>query len=409
MAGNLRSQPIKQFSEDPLVFAGEIQQFFASITSPTTGMKVREMMEPFIGVWSTPAYSDKERTLVIGGANALLQRKMTNYPDFYYYLITVHQLKMRGNKGAIELWMQDMYPVATNGTIKQVKDYLEQFGLITHDRILFQSSSFNWYVSDTLLRLEFDTALALVYKKTDLACASKKDTSRIYHTDGRFYPVSETWIGSKGRVTWERLGMDRDSIYADLSEYQANLRTSDYHADSVRFVNKKYFKEPLFGQFDDRVLSSPPGPGSSFPQFSSYLKNYEIKNLFKNMDYVGGFSVEGLKVIGSGEINANASIIISRKGKVLAQIRSNAFQIDGDKLSANPAALSIFTNGDSIYHPGLQLKYFDEKRQLVMFSSESGLSQSPFFNGYHEIDMDCWRHVLEPRPEFRRFRIGAGH
>lgn len=387
LGSSLKSQPIKSFSEDPLTFSGEIQQFFANITSPTTGMKVREMMDEFIGAWSTPAYSDKERSLVIGGANALLQRRLSNYPDFYHYLITVHQLKTRGNRGALEIWIQDMYPVATNGSLKQIKDYLEQFTLLTRDRILYQSSSFQWYVNDTLLHFEYDTALALVYKKVDLICASKKDTSRIYDTRGRFYPNSEFWYGQKGRVTWERLGVDEDTIYADLSNYAANLRSSEYHADSVRFINKKYFQEPLFGQLDERVLSSPPGPGSSFPKFSSYLKNYEIRNLFKNMDYVGGFSVEGTKVIGSGEINANASITISRNGQIRAQIRSNAIQIEGNQVSANPAALSIYTDGDSIYHPGLQMKYFDEKRQLIMLRPESGISQSPFFDGYHEIDM----------------------
>jgi hypothetical protein len=388
-AGGLNAQAIKQFSEDPLTFAGEIQQFFANISSPTTGMKVREVMEPFIATWSTPAYSDKERSLVIGGANALLQRKLPNYPDFYYFLITVHELKTRASRGSLETWVQDMHLVAVNGSLKQIKEYLEQYALITRDGILNQSSSFEWRVSDTNLVMDIDTSLYLVYKKTDLSCASKKDTSRVYQTGGRFYPKSLTWYGLKGKVTWERLGLDDDSIYAELSAYSVNLQGSEYQADSVKFINKEFFSEPLFGQLNDRVLSSPPGPGSSYPQFSSYLKNYEIRNLFKNIDYIGGFNVEGTKVIGSGEINENASLVISRNGRVLAQIRSNAFQIQGNQISANPASLSIITDGDSIYHPGLQLKYFDDKRQLIMYRPESGISESPFFNGYHEIDMDC--------------------
>lgn len=388
-ATGLKAQALKKFSDDPMTFSAEIQQFFANITSPTTGMKVREVVEPFVALWSTPAYSDKERTLVIGGANALLQRKLLNYPDFYYYLVTIQQLKTHGSRGALELWLQDMYPVAINGSIKQLKDYLEQYAFITRDRILSQTASVIWAVSDTMLHLEYDTALALIYNKTDLMCASRKDTSRIFNTNGIFYPKWQVWYGSKGRVTWERLGLDKDSIYADLYKYTISVTVADYKADSVRFVNKKYFREPLFGQFSDRVLSSPPSPSSVYPQFSSYLKNYEIRNLFKNMDYVGGFSVEGSKVIGSGEVNANASIIISSKGKVRARIRSNAFQIEGDKISANPVAFSIVTDGDSIYHPALQMKYLNDKRQLVMMRAENGVSQSPFFNGYHGLDMFC--------------------
>lgn len=386
---NLKSQAIKKFSEDPLVFTGEIQQFFANISSPTTGLKVREILEPFVATWSTPAYNDKERSLVIGGANALLDRRLANYPDFYHYLIAVHELKRKANRGALEAWIQDLYPLAVNGSIKQIKDYLEQYALIARDGVLFQSSSFEWSVSDTGLLVDFDTALYITYRKTDLLCASRKDSSKIYGTYGRFYPKWLLWLGQKGRVTWERLGLPEDSIYVDLSNYRIFLRGAEYSADSVKFVNKLYFREPLFGQMSDRVLSSPPGPASSYPQFSSYLNNYEIRNLFKNIDYIGGFRVEGTKVIGSGEVGENASLVIYRKGKVIAQIRSNAFQIDGENISANPASLSIIANGDSIYHPGLQLKYFNDKRQLVMFRPEAGISQSPFFNGYHGIDMNC--------------------
>jgi hypothetical protein len=258
-----------------------------------------------------------------------------------------------------------------------------------HEGILFQSSSFSWFISDSSLNLEYDTAIRVIYKKANLTCASKKDTSIILNTVGVFYPQTQEWEGQKGRVTWERVSFDPDSVYADLSSYRIDLKFSEYHADTVKLVNKKYFKEPLFGELIEKVLSSPPGPGSSYPQFNSYLKNYEIRNLYKDIDYQGGFSIEGARVIGSGEIDKNASLFILKDGKIQAHIRSNAFRIQGDQITANPASLSILTAGDSIYHPGLQLKYFNDKRQLVMFRPESGISQSPFFNGFHEIDMDC--------------------
>lgn len=383
------AQPIKQFSEDHSKFAEEVQVYFSNITSPTVGIRVRELLNPFVAAWETNVYNDKERAMIVANANLLLERKVSNYPDFFNYISIIQGLKQRGNRQAIEFWSQDLNKKATELNLRNLQAYIEQYRAFVSDRILVQSSSFNWLVSDTSIHLEYDTAIRVIFKKTDLECASRKDTSRIYGTSGVFLPDAQTWEGRKGRTTWERVGLSSDSVYADLSAYQVNMKFSEYKADSVRLINKKYFREPIFGELNEKVLSSPPGPTSSYPQFSSYLKNYEIKNLYKGIDYRGGFSFEGARVIGSGEVNENASLYIRRDEKLLAQIRSNAFRIQDDQISANPASLSIITDGDSVYHPGLQLKYFDDKRQLIMFRAETGISQSPFFNGYHNIDMNC--------------------
>jgi len=383
----LQSQHVKDFSEDPLQFSDEIQVLFSGISSPSLGIKIRELLNPFVASWNSNEYGDKERAMVIANANDLLQRRLNPHPDFYNYISIIHGLKKKGNRDAVVIWSQVLKDKSNGLNLRQMQSYLEKYALFINNGILFQSSSLTWYVTDTSLHLEYDTAIRVIYRRTDLACASRRDTSLIFGTSGVFYPETQFWTGRKGRVTWERVGLSRDTVYADLSSYTVNLKIAEYRADSVRLINRRYFREPIFGRLEEKVLSSAPGPGSSYPQFTSYLKNYEIRNLFKNIDYQGGFSVEGARVIGSGEINQNASIFISRDGRVRAHIRSNAFRIQGDQITANPSSLSIYTDGDSIYHPGLQMKFFGDRRQLVMFRPESGISQSPFFNGYHAIDM----------------------
>jgi hypothetical protein len=385
----LRSQLVKSFTEDPVQFPGEVQLLFSSISNPATGMKVRELLNPFLETWHLNVYNDSERALIMSNANSLLQRKMSSYPDIYNYFSVIYNLKKKGNREAVLIWSEDLKNRIAGQKQRQIQSYLEQYELMFHEGILFQSSSFSWFISDTSFHLEYDTAIRVIYRKANLTCASKKDTSVILKTVGVYYPQTQQWEGQNGRVTWERVGLDPDSVYADLSSYRINLKYSEYHADTVKLVNKKYFKEPLYGDLIEKVLSSPPGPGSSYPQFNSYLKNYEIHNLYKDIDYQGGFSIEGARMIGSGEVDKNASLFIMKDGKIRAHIRSNAFNIQGNQITANPASLSILTDGDSIYHPGLQLKYFNNKHQLVMFRLESGISESPFFNGFHEIDMEC--------------------
>ncbi|MBW6459555.1 MAG: hypothetical protein K0B08_03190 [Bacteroidales bacterium] len=382
-----QAQHVKNFSEDPLQFSDEIQVLFSGISSPALGIKIRGLLNPFVASWNSNEYNDKERAMVISNANDLLQRRLSPHPDFYNFISIIHGLKKKGNREAIVIWSQVLKDKSAGLNLRQMQAYLEQYADLVNNGVLNRTSSSTWYVSDTSLHLDYDTAIRVLYKRTDLVCTSRRDTSRIFGTSGAFYPEAQFWSGQRGRVTWERVRLPRDSVYADLSSYNINLKLSEYRADSVRLINKKYFREPIFGMFEEKVLTSAPGPGSSYPQFSSYLKNYEIRNLFKNIDYLGGFSVEGSRVIGSGEVNQNASLFISGGGRIKAHIRSNAFRIQGEQITANPSSLSIYTNGDSIYHPGLQMKYFGDRRQLVMFRPESGISQSPFFNGYHAIDM----------------------
>ena len=384
-----KAQVVKTFSGDPAKFSSEVELMYDNVTSPTVGMKIRDLTKPFLEAWDANIFTEEERALVISNANLLISRKMPNYPELYNYFASVHFLKKKGNRNALMIWMEDLAKKVPDMTQRRIQEYLERYQLLTAENTLFKSSTFAWFISDSSLHLEYDTIVRITYKFADLTCATRKDTTRIRKTDGVYYPDYQDWIGNKGKVTWERVKFNPDSVFAELAHYRINMNVSEYQADTVKLINKKYFRSPLYGRLTEKVLATAPGPTSTYPQFVSYLRNYEIKDIFKDVDYRGGFSVEGARVIGSGEVNENALLTIYQKGKVRMQIRSVAFRIMGDQISANPAALSIFTDGDSIFHPSLQLKYFNDKRELVMYRPESGISQSPFFDGFHGLDMDC--------------------
>ena len=42
---------------------------------------------------------------------------------------------------------------------------------------------------------------------------------------------------------------------------------------------------------------------------------------------------------------------------------------------------------DSIYHPGLRMKYNKQNKELSFLRYEGGLTQSPYFDTYHKLDM----------------------
>jgi hypothetical protein len=389
ISGTSLAQSVKSFSGDPVKFPAEAESLLSDISSPTIVLKIRELILSFTENWEAGVFNDEEKAIIISNANILLERKLKPYPNLYQYISIVHNLKNKGNKPAVLIWCQDFQNRIPAMTQRRIESYLNQYESLAHNNILYESSTFNWYCSDTAIYFEYDTAIRVIYRNVDVTCATRKDTSVIFSTSGMFYPGTYKWTGRKGRVTWEKVGLSPDSVFADLSHYEIIMKLAEYEADTVTFINKKYFKTPLYGKVVDKIQATAPGPTSTYPQFISYLKNYEIRNLFKDIDYQGGFSVEGPKVIGTGEVNENATILIYRDGKVKVRIRANAFRIRGDQISANPASISIFIDSDSVFHPGMQMNYFADKRRLEMFRPESGLSESPFFDGFHEIDMDC--------------------
>ncbi|NJK98581.1 MAG: hypothetical protein HC905_29960 [Bacteroidales bacterium] len=84
----------------------------------------------------------------------------------------------------------------------------------------------------------------------------------------------------------------------------------------------KYFAQPILGKLHHEVVPVPSPEQADYPRFDSYNKRYRINKLYEGVDYDGGFSMRGSKVVGSGSETEDAIISISNKGKVLMVVRS---------------------------------------------------------------------------------------
>ncbi len=382
-------QSVKSLPEDPARFPVELESVFSSVTSPSAGIQIRDMLIPFLEYWNAGLFSEKEQKNIIRQSNIVMGKRLVVFPNLYRYISAVYHLKRFGNEGALTIWMEDFDKQIPESSQGRSEKYLEQYEALFARNRLYESGTYNWYTSDTSIRMEYDTAMKIIYRDVLLTCATRKDTSRIYNTSGIFYPGTLEWKGMKGRVTWERVGLDPDSVYADFQDYRINMKKFEYRVDSAGFMNKKYFTRPILGVFKDETLTSPPGPNSTHPQFEAYLNTLEIKDLFRNIDYLGGFTQQGLRITGSGAGDGNASLSLKRGPKEIARIRAKAFRLHQNQVTANPASITIPLDEDSIYHAGLQMKYFVDSAQLLLYQEKDATNRSPFFNSYHDLDMDC--------------------
>jgi len=250
-----------------------------------------------------------------------------------------------------------------------------------------QTNTEAWYVRKGTYKFAFDSVPYFVFSSANLACVVRNDSACIYDTKGSYYPLSQIWTGKGGKVYWDRTGLGRDVVYAKLAGYKIDTRTIFYSADSVLFYHGGYFKKNLLGRLEDKAMVDITAENATFPKFTMYQGSQVYINLFKDIEFFGGFSLQGARVIGKPAADGFARIEIKHKNKPFISLKSTEFAIWPDKFVSIRASAMIFIADDSIFHPSIPVRYNLGNNELVMSRGEEGLSQSPFFNTYHRLDM----------------------
>jgi hypothetical protein len=384
------AQMIKEFHRNK-------NDYFLDLTAVLQGTSNKEylakgetLLENFAGVWESGYFKPHHREKIYDVSESMLNKTMRAYPHFYEFascLLLFVEKKFNNND--LELWLTELDTLQSQRSSKAMSDFLEYTLNLFENSMLYETRSRAWYFRDGRFSFGYDTLLYLGFTELDLICSTGRDSMEIKKTNGRYYPSISLWSGNKGIITWRRAGFDEDSVYAELSDYQIDAKSLTFTADSAVLYNKLFFDFPIQGVLYEKILSSPPGKKVSYPRFDSYFKDYEILGLYKNINYEGGFGMEGTKLICMGKNGNTARFIFKKGGDYFAVIRSRQFYVEDDKIKSSPASFAIYFDKDSIYHPGLQMKYDHSSHMLSLIRLNRGIAQSPFFDDYHKLDMYC--------------------
>ena len=383
------SQQLKQFSNEPEKFLKELNDLFSKISVKEQRQQSEDLMVHFSDYWNTGVFTKeiKENTHEI--CNLMLKRRLKAYPHFFNYLSSVTGLMDYDHPVESYLaWHQSVNVLVNDKrSTKQITSFLATSYILLYENILYRSRATEWKSSTYDFYFAYDSVPSVVFKELNLTCIANKDSSVIYDTKGIFYPLKSKWIGKKGKINWARAGFDVDEVYALLENYEIQLRFSKYSADSVNFFNKKYWDKPIPGSFEEKVLANVKQHKASYPRFRSYYMFIKIDSIFKNIDFVGGIEMRGVKLIGQGDIEHNAVITINKDKKEFVKILSKSFVIYQDRITSALASATIRCKEDSIYHPGLQMNYVDESKELSLIRVGEGKSKSPYYDSFHNMDI----------------------
>ena len=195
-------------------------------------------------------------------------------------------------------------------------DYIEVCYNLFSENLMYKSEAVSWTASNSNYIFEFDTVPVMIFPSLNLICFAKGDSAVIYNTKGVFYPTENLWIGEGGKVDWNRAGLNPNEVYAEIDKYKIKMKSSEFFVYSVKFYNSNYFDKPLIGKLTEKVMANITQENASYPRFDSYSKRIQIKNIAENVDYEGGFSMQGAKFIGKGDSEQDAYLYFYRDKKL---------------------------------------------------------------------------------------------
>lgn len=302
-------------------------------------------------------------------------------------------------------YMQDLMDLEKrNIPLSRLNDIIEfTYHLLSSNSLEF-SSSRNWYLSSSNYEIILEEGdptgdnpdsdikyMKVKCNNVDLRCKNRTDsTLAIYNTSGVYNANTHEWEGHGGRVDWRRGGLSPDSIYAELGDYKIDTRSAQYSAEDVQFHNVKYFKKPIKGHYEDKVVVNGTGVKARFPEFDSYDADLAIPNLADGIDYVGGYAQHGVLFLGSVKDSAAyCKLDFKYKDRSLIEAKAKSFVFGLQKLEGQNVIVNIkLTDKLGITHPGVKLRYNSATENLVFAKGKTGLENASYIDSYHELDIN---------------------
>jgi hypothetical protein len=379
-------------------FPGDHEQFLRKFARSFRDIKLTDrdgkaLSDAFEIFWFSDTLSVSEKDEFIQMANLMASKGATPFPNYYLYAENLLFFYRHGHDfDRYQNWQQglsDLLNAKRHPGKTRITEYQEIANKILKDSIIFESPRVTWKVSHMPSDMGYkDGHPYMSFTNIDLKAVYKADYMIINSTSGTALPLDESWDGQFGKVTWERVRLNQDSVYAELNKYKLDLSKPEIEADSAFFVNLNYFQEPLMGKLHDKVGNLDNPTKSTYPRFETYAQKFEIENLFEGIDYEGGFSMKGQRFIGSGVSNHKAKITVTKNDSIQLVALSEAFSLDSMQIFSANTEIILKMSDDSIYHPNLLLRYNIREKLLDLQRTGEGMSKVYFTNSYHALNMD---------------------
>ena len=334
--------------------------------------------------------SDFKFNKLVDDCNFLVSNQFLINTDCFNFLVSSVYQELNSFKPSFNSeWHEILFDQLAQNRDKQI-EFLQFSHHFFKSKKLFAEETFSWYFDSFGFSWEKDKKIAIKCMQGNLICRVfldgkiASDSIKIYQTDGIFDIFNNKWEGRGGEITWEKVKIKKEETFAKLRTYKCNLTSQSIIIDTVE-LSTPYFAVPILGRLKDKTISEL-SEGESSPQFSSYEKRLQIKDLREGIDYDGEFSLVGNEFIGRGSNENPAKLILKYNNKALFEILSTNFQMNQKEIIIRKARIKmIYSDGDSITIDDAFF-YFDEiKREMSITAPNKANIYSPFIDSYFKL------------------------
>ena len=380
------------FSSTGAELATEMTSFFEAYAQK----EVQAELTNFNTSLQDGTLSDKQVGQLADLLNSMVERKMKVIPVYYNLISVVNKINISEDKAIFDSWYTVTKQLADDQKVlkyTKYKAFLEFCLDFVNDNILYASGKREWRSDGGQRKFVWNEGRPfLELTEVSLYGTGTGDSTYILKTDGLFDIQKDYWVGQNGKVNWLRGQTDfYERAYAILKNYEMDMRRPEYKAKGVEFYHDEFFKQPLTGDFADRI-QRPSNGNYTYPRFISDDRKLSIENVVPGVDFEGGFGLNGSKILIIGDTTTAykaAMRVNDNEGETKMMARANSFSIKSRaSINAVDTEISLYFKNDSIYHPNLDLSYDVAERNLRVARSSVAISQIGYVSSFHKIEAE---------------------
>ena len=119
---------------------------------------------------------------------------------------------------------------------------------------LYADASKNWQFSNTDYKFKYSGAnVHIRINNVDLICHGPDDSLIVRETSGKYNILTNQWVGSKGLIDWERVGISAVKAFAEFDKYEIDMTTPGLKIDTVQFQYAGVLDGKILGKLEDKV------------------------------------------------------------------------------------------------------------------------------------------------------------
>ncbi len=214
------------------------------------------------------------------------------------------------------------------------------------------------------------------------------DSFKIKESSGTYLLNSRIYAGSKATINWPERYKNHLGAVVNLDKFFIGKDRSDFWTPYARLTFSGFFSGTVEGAFQFKSPKRRPGAPSAYPIFTSNEADIKVKFPNDNMRYTGGVQLTGDQFIGTAVSRKLGTLeLLDGRGN-RAVLRAERFVFNKEKVTTERATFTLFHEGDSITHPGVQMWYDSELNQLTIIRNKQ-YDTRPFNSTYFDVNINA--------------------